>query len=139
VSWQEQGAQGADVFVQRYDANLSPLAHDSDLPLNNLVTQNDQTTPAIAGTAAAGGSYVVAWIDQGSGHVRGRVLDGTTGFDFNPVTGTTDEFQASLTGGPIRENPAVAIGGSQPWIAIGWDVGGVVSVRRFPTITQSPP
>jgi hypothetical protein len=138
VVWAEHGtANGTEVFAQRYTKDLAPVAGDQDVPVNDLVSAGDQDNPAIAGTTAAGGSFVLAWVDEASGHVRGRILDGSTGFDFNPVDGSSDEFKASLAEGPIRENPVVAVGGSQPWIAIGWDVAGVVMARRFPTVTQA--
>jgi hypothetical protein len=140
VAWADHGtAQGADIFVQRYDANVVPVAGDQTTAINDVVTAGDQVTPAIAGTTAAGGSFVAAWLDVASGQVRGRVLDGTTGFDFNPVDGTASEFQASIAAGQQRENPVVVVGGAGPWAAIGWDVGGVVSVRRFPTTNETRP
>ncbi len=137
VVWCDHGTtEGADIFLQRYDATLAPVAGDQATALNNLVTQGDQVTPTIAATAAQGGSYVAAWIDSPSGQVRGRAIGGATGFLFNPIDGQTDEFQASIAAGVTRENPTVAIGGSGPWIAIGWDDGTTVFARRFPTSTE---
>jgi hypothetical protein len=137
VVWADHGSsQGADIFVQRYDANFVAVPGDQTDPINDVIVAGDQVTPAIAGAAATGGSFFTAWIDSPSGQVRGRVLDGTTGFDANPVDATDSEFQVSLASGQTRENPAVAVGGDGPWVAIGWDVGGVVSVRRFPTSTN---
>jgi hypothetical protein len=139
VVWADHGtSQGADVFVQRYDANYVPFAGDQAAPINDLVGAGDQITPAIAGTTAAGGSFITVWLDLASGDVRGRVLDGTKGFALNPVDGTTSEFKASLASGVTRENPFVAVGGAGPWAAIGWDVEGAVTVRRFPTVTEAP-
>jgi hypothetical protein len=139
VVWADHGtSQGADIFVQRYDANYIPVPGDQTTPINDLVGAGDQVSPAIAGTTAASGSFVVAWLDVTSGDVRGRVLDGTKGFALNPVAGTTSEFKASLGSGVERENPFVAVGGAGPWALIGWDVAGVVTVRRFPTITETP-
>ncbi|MGO8995056.1 MAG: hypothetical protein ACLQVI_17210 [Polyangiaceae bacterium] len=138
VLWADHGtSEGADIFVQRYDANVVPVAGDQTTAINNVVTAGDQVTPTVAGASAAGGAFVAAWVDVASGQVRGRILQGTTGFDSNPIDGTTNEFLASIATGQQRENPAVAVGGSGPWAAIGWDVGGVVSVRRFPTSTES--
>ncbi len=137
VVWADHGApQGTDIFVQRYDANFVRIQDDQATRINNVLTQGEQITPAVAGTTAANGSFIAVWLDATSGNVQGRVLDGSKGFDLNPSDGTPNEFTASRTTGVQRENPVVAIGGSGPWAAIGWDVGGIVSARLFPTSTE---
>jgi hypothetical protein len=130
-------ANGGDVFVQRYTANATKVAGDQAAPVNDLVKDGDQSAPAIASMSAAGGSYVVAWSDASSGHVRARLLGGSSGFLFNNVDGQPTEFQASLAEGRVRANPAVAVGGAGPFIAIGWEdkspnPGSGIVVRRFP-------
>ena len=136
VVWCDHGtSQGAQIFLQRYDATLAPVAGDQATAINNLVAQGE-ITPAIGSTSAQGGSFMAAWIDSASGQVRGRAIGGSSGFLFNPIDGQTDEFQASIATGVTRENPTVAIGGSGPWVAIGWDDGTAVYARRFPTSTE---
>lgn len=127
---------GGDVFVQRYDAKGQPIAGDQAQPVNDVVTTGEQTQPAIAATPAAGGSYVVAWLDADTGHIRARFLGGSSGFLFNNVDGQATEFQASREDGRTRAQPAVAAGGSGPFVAIGWEdrsaSGAGIVVRRFP-------
>ena len=137
IVWADHGtSEGTDIFVQRYDANLSQVANDQATAINDVVSAGDQVTPTIAGASAAGGSFVAAWIDSASGDVRGAVLGGTSGYLFNPVDGLATEFKASIAPGVTRGNPAVAIGGAGPWIAIGWDDGSSIYARRFPTSTE---
>jgi hypothetical protein len=127
---------GGDVFVQRYDAKGQPISGDQARPVNDVVTAGEQTQPAIAATPAAGGSYVVAWLDADTGHVRARFLGGSSGFLFNNVDGQATEFQASREDGRTRAQPVVASGGSGPFVAIGWEdrsaSGAGIVVRRFP-------
>lgn len=129
-----------DVFVQRFDAKGSKIAGDQVAAINDVVADGKQSAPAIAATNAAGGAYTVAWLDEGSGHVRARFLGGTGGFLFNNVDGQSHEFQASKTDGHTRATPTVASGGSGPFVAIGWEdkssgSPGVVA-RRFPLPTD---
>lgn len=136
VTW----SKGGDIFVQRYDERGLPIAGDQAQPINDVVTAGEQTQPAIAATPAAGGSYVVAWHDANSGHVRARFLGGTSGSLFNNVNGQATEFQASRVDGRDRAAPVVAVGGSAPFVAIGWEDtspsnAGIV-VRRFPLPTD---
>jgi hypothetical protein len=136
VTW----SAGGDVFVQRYDTKGAKIAGDQASPVNDVVKDGDQTTPSIAGTSSVSGSYVVAWLDVGSKHVRARMLGGSTGFLFNNVNGQSSEFQASRTEGRTRANPAVAAGGSGPFVAIGWEdksaMGAGIVARRFPLPTE---
>jgi hypothetical protein len=136
VVWSDAGAPGgAGIFVQRFDASLKPVAGDQTVRIN---AQNlgDQSFPAIG----AGSNYfVAAWIDNASGHVRARLLDGTSGFLFNAVNGQSTDFQASVDEGHQRTNPFVVVGGSGPYVAIGWqdETGAPASfkgiyARRFP-------
>jgi len=136
IVWCDHGSTSGDIFVQRYDVNLSPVAGDQGTAVNDVVTAGSQITPAIAGSAAAGGSFVAAWLDSSTGDVRGAVLGGTSGYLFDPIDGNATEFKASVAADPTRENPVVAIGGAGPWVAIGWDDGSNVYARRFPTSTE---
>jgi hypothetical protein len=132
VTW----SAGGDVFVQRYDTKGAKIAGDQATAINDVVKDGDQITPSIASTSAAGGSYVVAWLDAGTSHVRGRMLGGSAGFLFNNVNGQSSEFQVSRSDGRTRANPAVASGGSGPFVAIGWEdksaTGAGIVARRFP-------
>jgi hypothetical protein len=127
---------GGDIFVQRYDAKGAKIPGDQSAPINDVVTAGDQTTPSIAGTPAASGSYVVVWLDAASSNVQGRMLGGTAGFLFNNVNGQSTEFQATRSSGRERANPVVAAGGSGPFIAIAWEdksaPGAGIVARRFP-------
>lgn len=133
VAW----SAGGDVFVQRFDAKGAKIAGDQDRPINDQLVDGDQVGAVIAATPAAGGSYVVAWLDKASGHVRARFLGGSSGFLFNNVNGQSTEFQASRVEGRSRTNPAVAVGGAGPFVAIGWEDTGAapnagILARRFP-------
>lgn len=135
VAWADHGQNGADIVVQRFDASGHPVPGDSTTPINDLVTAGDQVTPGVAGSAS-GGFFAVDWIDVPSGAVRARLLDGSSGYDFNNVTGQNDEFPVSLAPGHTRAAPVVAIGGSGPFIAFAWQdqTPGAPGIygRRFP-------
>jgi hypothetical protein len=141
VTWSAAGTSGADIFVQRFDANGHAVAGDQTQPVNTLTT-GDQITPAIAaGATAAASFFVVAWLDGPTKHVRARLLGGSTGFLFNNVDGQDSDFQASRDDGRTRANPAVAAGGSGPYVAFGWEDQtttapfGIIA-RRFPVPSQ---
>jgi hypothetical protein len=141
VVWADHGASGgADIFVQRYDKDLNKVPNDQAVRLNDAVSAGDQVSPVVAGSAAAGGSFVVAWVDNGAGHVRARLLDSAGGFFYNNVDGQNGEFQASISSSHTRANPTVAVGGAAPAIAIGWEdrTSGNpgIFVRRFPVPTK---
>jgi hypothetical protein len=126
---------GGDVFLQRYDNRANKIAGDQARPINDVVTDGDQTTPVVAATSSAGGSYVIAWADGSTGHVRARFAGGSEGFLFNNGNGQSTEFQASRDDGRTRANPAVASGGGG-FVVIGWEDQsmpnpGVVG-RKFP-------
>lgn len=129
-------AAGGDIYVQRYDERGAKIAGDQAAPINDRVTDGAQESPVIAATTAAGGSYVVAWLDPDTGHVRARMLGGTAGFLYNHVDGRSSEFQASRANGRARANPTIASGGSPQYVAIGWEEknlpGAGIVVRRFP-------
>lgn len=132
VVWSKNG----DIFVQRYDARGVAIAGDQEQPVNDLVTQGEQNQPAIASTPGVGGSYVVAWRDARSGEIHARFLGGSGGFLPNNVNGDVTEFVASRAANHDRATPIVAVGGSAPFVAIGWEdkssqSPGIV-VRRFP-------
>jgi len=132
VTW----SSGGDIFVQRFDTKGTKITGDQASAINDVIKDGEQVTPSIAGTPAAGGSYAVVWLDAGSSHVRGRMLGGSAGFLFNNVTGQSSEFQASSADGRTRANPAVAAGGSGPFVAIAWEdksaTGSGIVARRFP-------
>lgn len=140
VDWIDTGAQGgAGVFVQRYDATGKAVAGDQTLRINT--NTGDQSNTAIGGSAASGGFFAAAWVDTTTGHVRARLLGGSSGFAFNSVTAQNDDFQVSQADGRTRSNPVVAVGGSGPFLVIGWqdDTTGLVDpnfpgiwARRFP-------
>lgn len=130
----------SDIFVQRYDTKGAKIAGDQTSPVNDVVKTGDQVTPAIGATSAVGGSYTVAWVDATSGNVNARMLGGTSGFLFNNVNGQSTEFQASRSTDRTRANPAVASGGSSPFVAISWEdktaPGAGIVARRFPLPTE---
>ncbi|HSO40179.1 MAG TPA: hypothetical protein VLT33_46955 [Labilithrix sp.] len=132
VTWSASG----DIFVQRYDAKGAKIAGDQATAINDVVKAGEQSTPSIAGTAAAGGSYVAVWLDAASSNVQGRMLGGSAGFLFNNVNGQSTEFQASRSTGRERANPVVVAGGSGPFVAIAWEdktsPGAGIIARRFP-------
>jgi hypothetical protein len=129
-------SKNSDIFVQRYDASGNKIAGDQGNPINDVVKVGTQSQPAIGATPGAGGSYVVAWHDESSGHIRARALGGSSGFLYNHVNGRSSEFQASIDDGRTRAAPVVAVGGSGPFVAIGWEdesaSGAGIVVRRFP-------
>lgn len=135
ITWADHGQNGADIVVQRYDATGSPVPGDSSTPINDLVANGDQVTPAIAGSSN-GAFFAVAWIDTPTQNVRARLLDGSVGFDFNNVTGQSDEFQVSVSTSSARANPVVAVGGSGPYVAFAWEdqnpAAPGIYARRFP-------
>ena len=132
---------GGDIFVQRYDVEGR---EDRRRPGEPRQRRREGRRPdrrrRSRGTPAAGGSYVVAWLDAGSSHVRARMLGGSAGFLFNNVNGQSTEFQASRSDNRTRANPVVAAGGSGPFVAIGWEdksaSGAGIVVRRFPLPTE---
>lgn len=126
---------GGDVFFQRFDANLQPVAGDQDAPLNT-VTSGAQGSPAVAASPAAAGFFAVAWEDSDAGTISARFLGKDKGFLFNSVSGQNDAFLASSPAvSGLRRRPAVAVGGAG-FVAIGWQDDSVehpgVYVRRFP-------
>jgi hypothetical protein len=135
IAWNDRNS--TDIFVQRYGADTRPIGGDQTTHVNDVVFEGDQSAPFIASGPQAGGSYVIAWVDGASGHVRARLAGGSTGFLFNSVDAQAGEFQASSADGRTRANPTVAVGGSGPFIAIGWEdttsatTSGVYA-RRFP-------
>ena len=141
VAWADRGAPGGtDIFVQRFGVDGAPVAGDQSARVNDVIGDGEQTTPAIASSTAAGGMFAVAWLDESTNHVRAHLLGGSGGFLFNNVDGQAHEFQASIIDGHARGNPAVAIGGSGPFIAIGWEDHDAskpgIFARRFPTPSQ---
>jgi hypothetical protein len=136
VTW----SSGGDIFVQRYDVSGAKIPGDQARPINDVVMAGEQTTPSIAGTSAAGGSYAVVWLDAASNNVQGRMLGGSAGFLFNSVNGQSTEFQASRSSMRVRANPVVVAGGAGPFVAIAWedqsDPGAGIVVRRFPLPTE---
>jgi len=141
VVWADHGAAGGtDIFVQRYKSDGTAIAGDQANRINNLSNDGEQTVPSVVGSTSAGGMYVATWYDAATSHVRARLLGAGGGFLFNNVDGQTNEFQASVVDGHARSNPTAAIGGSGPFIAIGWEdldpSKPGIYVRRFPIPTQ---
>ena len=128
---------GGDIVVQRYDAAGVKIAGDQAAPVNDVIRDATQSSATIGGTPAEGGSYVVAWLDESTNHVRGRFLGGSDGFLVNHVTGQSSEFQMSRSDGRVRANPTIAAGGSGPFVAVAWEdkgggAGTGIVARRFP-------
>lgn len=136
VAWNDRTS--TDIYAQRFGSDTQPVAGDQAQPMNSVAREGDQKSPAIASMAAAGGSFVVAWTDAPTGHIRARLLGGSTGFLFNQVDGQAGPFQASVRDGRRRDHPTIAVGGAWPYIGIGWedltadDQHGIY-VRRFPS------
>jgi len=128
VVWLDTGAaNGGNVFVQRYDATGKAVANDQATPINDTALTSAQATPSVA---AGTNFYIATWVDSGSGHVRGRYLDGAGGFLYNDVTGQSGDFQASLLDGDTRANPSAAVGGggaNGPYVIIAWEDSGGAS------------
>ncbi len=138
VVWADRGAGNSEIFFQRFTAQGTKIAGDQGRPLNDKLSAGDQITPAVAGTAAGAGAFLVVWLDQASGDVRGRYAGTSGGFPFNPVDGTNSEFLVSVTSSRQRKNPTVAIGGAGPFAAVGWEdlerslPGPGIVARRLP-------
>jgi hypothetical protein len=136
VAWSAGGA----IVVQRYDSRGGKIAGDQTTAVSDAMAMGPQNQAAIGATSAAGGSYVVAWLDGSAGAVRARNLGGDGGFLFNNVDGQAGSYAASKPGTRTRAHPVVASGGSQPFVAIGWEdqsaQGAGVMARRFPLPSQ---
>jgi hypothetical protein len=141
VAWADRGSNGgADVFVQRYDKDLVKVAGDQAVRINAIAVDGDQLAPSIAASTAAGGSFVVAWLDAPNKAIRARLLGGTGGFLFNNVDGQNTDFLVSSAAARTRANP-VAVAGGTGFLAIAWDdqtpdTTAGTYVRRFPGPTQ---
>ncbi len=135
IDWIDSGAPGgAGVFVQRFGADAKPSAKDQAVRINS--TQGDQSSTAMSGSSAAvGGFFTAAWVDNATGHVRARFLGGSAGFGFNSVSGQNDDFQVSQADGRARSNPVIAVGGAGPALVIGWqDDTTTLTDPNFPGI-----
>lgn len=123
VLWHDSGNGG--IFVQRYDGKLAPVAGDQGKRINDLTASDPSDEPAlVSGNGAGGAFFAAAWVHRASGHVHARFLDGAGAFLFNPVDGQTSEFQVTRTDPSTpdaRQNPAIAVGGAAPYVAIGWE------------------
>ncbi|WP_394838834.1 hypothetical protein LVJ94_18245 [Pendulispora rubella] len=140
IVWADQGRKNGDIFIQRYRLTADgaqAVTGDQRDAINDVASDGEQNAPVIASSSAVGGSYVAAWVDFPSGHVRGRFLGGNGGALFNHVDGQETEFQASIVAGRGRANPTVAVGGAGAYVAIGWedttnDSRSGIYGRRFP-------
>lgn len=121
VVWADRSSGNADVVLQRFSAQVAKIAGDQTNVVNDLVKDGDQTSPAIAGTAAKAGVYVVAWTDALRGQIRARYTRLGEGFPFNPIDGSDSEFAVGTRDGRKRSAPSVAIGGKDPFVGIAWD------------------
>jgi hypothetical protein len=150
------GSKG--IQVQRYtSAGVKIAASDSTIGVNTA-TSDMVATPAIAGGSQAGGFYVVTWIDSSTGPgVMGRLLSATSGlltdasgYLFNTIDGSANDFAVNVTTGRSPANPTVAVGGAG-YIAFGWEDHGSscpmastfpgtpcwgIVARRFPVPTE---
>jgi hypothetical protein len=154
IVWADQapGASGPAIYAQRFDASEESIDNAGVA----ISQSSNEGFPVIAASPALGGSYVVTWIDLGSGNqVRGRFLQGTTGdltipsgsgtgYLTNPNDGTPGEFPVTTETGRTRTSPTVAVGGGATgalgYVAFGWadktaDHSGIWA-RRFPLPTQ---
>jgi hypothetical protein len=140
VVFADHNANGSDVVLQRFNASGAKLSGDQMVRVNNVVNDGDQVMPRIAGTSAASGAFVIAWLDSASNQVRARIADGTAGYLVNPIDGQDQEFQASLTDGKTRTNPVVVTGGAGRNVIIGWEdksaTGAGIVARLFPPPSQ---
>jgi hypothetical protein len=139
VAFCDHMANGADIVLQRFNNSGAKLMGDQSIRVNNVVTDGDQVLPSIAGTSSASGAFAIAWLDKGTGDVRARIADGTTGYLVNSVDGQDQEFLASI-GTKTRNNPVVVAGGAARNVIIGWEdgsstTGGIVA-RLFPPPSQ---
>jgi hypothetical protein len=142
----------ATIFAQRFKMGSFPV-DSSPFQVSQSSNGNGEVTPFIAAGSAAGGSYVVTWVDEGGAgqEVRARLLAGTTGslesppatgYLHNAIDGTTGEFLVSDTAARTRVSPTVVVGGiSSGYMAFGWadnTSGGTFGIlgRRFPAPTQ---
>lgn len=133
VDWIDGGAQGgAGVFVQRFTPAGAP-ANTKDQALRINTSTGPQSNTAMGAGSAAGGFFVAAWADDTTGHVRSRLLDGSSGFQFNSVSAQNDDFQVSQVDGRQRANPAIAVNEASNFLVIGWqDDSPGIWARRFP-------
>jgi len=121
IVWADRSTGNADIVLQRFTAQVVKIAGDQAQPINDLVKDGDQTSPAIAGTAARAGTYLVAWADVPRGDIRARYTRLAEGFPFNPVDGSDSEFSVGTRAGRKRSAPSVAVGGKDPFAAVAWD------------------
>jgi hypothetical protein len=131
------GANGVDIFVQRYSPTMVAVAGDSSSPVNDATVAGDQTAPVITALSSSGGAFAAAWVDGPSGSIHARYIGGSAGYLFNNVDGQSGEFAASLASGRQRDQPSIAAGGAGPYVAIGWRDNGRggtpgIYARRFP-------
>jgi hypothetical protein len=154
VAW----AGSSGIQVQRYtSAGVKIAASDSSIGVNTA--KGDMVaTPAIAAGSQATGFYVVTWIDSTTGPgVMARLLSATSGlltdnsgFLFNTIDGSANDFAVNVTTGRSPANPTVAVGGAG-YIAFGWEDHGSscampstfpgtpcwgIVARRFPVPTE---
>jgi hypothetical protein len=127
---------GGNILVQRYTSlsPLTPVAGDQANALQDPSLMGNQSVPSIA---AGTNFFIATWVDNASGHVRARFLDGVGGYMFNAVNGQSSDFQASTLNGEMRNNPTAAVGGAGPFVAIAWEDntnpgGEGIWGRRFP-------
>ncbi|MBK8215840.1 MAG: hypothetical protein IPK71_19080 [Myxococcales bacterium] len=121
VVWGDRASGTSDIVMQRYTAQVGRVPGDQASPLNDLVKDGDQTSPAIAATAQKAGVFLVAWADVPRGDVRARFARTGGGYPFNTVDGSDSEFAVGTAPGRKRAAPSVAIGGKDPLAAIVWE------------------
>jgi len=131
-----------NIFVQRYVSN-TPVANDQANALQDPSLMGNQKEPSIA---AGTNFFIATWVDNASGHVRARFLDGAPGgvggYMFNFVNGQSSDFLVSVVANETRDNPVAVSGGAGAYVAIAWEdntatpntpnhFGGIWG-RRFP-------
>jgi hypothetical protein len=136
VVWTDgQGANGADVFIQRFDGAGRAVMGDQNAPASTTVA-GDQTAPRVAAGDAGGGFFVAAWQDAASGNVRARFFGPAAEALPNAVDGTDGDFPAGATAGVTRQAPAVAVGGAGPFVVIAWETAGPPSLAGRSNVAQ---
>jgi hypothetical protein len=134
VAW--AGTSG--IQVQRYQADGTIASYamgDAMATVNTTSDLGSAPTPAIAGglTTAGNGFFVVSWLT--SSNVQARLVNGgsgslgdDSGYLFNTVDGTANDFQVNVNASRSPANPTVAVGGNAgngaSFIAFGWEDKG---------------
>jgi hypothetical protein len=126
-----------NVLVQRFTAAGRKVAGDQMAPIHPSVT-GTQNSAMIAALPAAGGSYVVGYVDGGK-NVLARYLGGNSGYLLSPTDGTEEPFAISRDASKERKELSIAVGGSPSAIAFSWtelSSSARIMLRRIPMPTR---